>query len=141
MSTSNPNVCITRVAAADLSAKQFFAVKIDNTGKAALSGAGEPAIGILQNNPASGVAAAIAISGTSKAVAGGSITAGDRLTADATGKMVTATAGRTNTSDTGVAADPLIGSNVIGIALEGAASGDIFQVAVLHMGAVPTTAA
>lgn len=141
MSVSNPLAFISRVAAADLSAKQFFAVKIDNTGKVDLAGAGEMAIGILQNNPASGQVASVAFIGTSKAIAGDSITAGDPLAVDANGKLVLATKARTNTSDAGAAADPLIGSNVIGIALDGAASGDIFQIALVPMGAVPTTVA
>ena len=135
MATYIKGQSITLAAAADLSAKQFYAVKVDSNGKAALAGAGEAAIGILQNNPAS-----IMVSGTTKAVAGGSITAGDVVAANADGKIVSATKGRTNTSDAGAAADALLGSNVLGIALTGAASNDIFTIALMHMGAVPTTA-
>lgn len=140
MATYIKGQSISLAAAAALTAKQFYAVKIDSNGKAALAGAGEAAIGIVQNNPAAGQPASVMISGTSKAVAGGNITAGDPVAADADGKLVNATKGRTNTSDTGAAADALLGSNVIGMALTGAASGDIFTVAILHMGAVPTTA-
>lgn len=140
MATYIKGQSITLAAAADLSAKQFYAVKVDSNGRAAVAGAGEAAIGILQNNPASGVPASIMVSGTTKAVAGGSITAGDVVAANADGKIVSATKGRTNTSDAGAAADALLGSNVLGIALTGAASNDIFTIALMHMGAVPTTA-
>lgn len=139
MSVANPMASVTRLAGADLSTKQFYAVKVDSAGKVVLAGAGEMALGILQNNPASNVAGTIAMAGSSKAVAGGSITAGDPVAADANGKLVAATRGRTNTSDAGAAVDPLIGSHVIGIALEGASANDIFQMAVVHLGALPTT--
>jgi hypothetical protein len=140
MATYTKGQSISLVAAAALTAKQFYAAKIDSNGKAALAGAGEAAIGIIQNNPPAGSPASVMISGTSKAIAGGEITAGAVVAANADGKLVAATKGRTDTSDTGGAADALLGSNVIGIALTGAASGDIFTVAIMHMGAVPTTA-
>jgi hypothetical protein len=140
MATYTKGQSISLVAAAALTAKQFYAVKIDSNGKAALAGAGEAAIGIVQNNPGAGQPASVMVSGSSKAVAGGSITAGDVVAANADGKLVAATKGRTNTADEGGATDALLGSNVIGIALTGASSNDIFTVAIMHMGAVPTTA-
>lgn len=140
MSKAANLITITLIAAADLSAKQFYAVKIDNTGKAALAGAGEMACGILQNKPASGEAATIAVFGTTKAQAGGTVTAGDVVKADAAGKIVVASKGTTNTSDAGAGSDPLLGSNVLGIAQESAVDGDVFPVLITHSGAVPTTA-
>lgn len=141
MATFIKGLSVSLVAAADLSAKQFYAAKIDSNGKAAVAGAGEACVGIIQNNPLAGSPASVMMSGTSKAKAGGSITAGDYVAADANGKFVSATKGKVNTSDAGAAADPVIGSNVIGIAVTGASDGDLFTVAIMHMGAVPTTAA
>lgn len=131
---------MTLVAAADLSAKQYYAVKIDSNGQAALAAAGEPAVGILQNKPIAGQSATVwAFGPRSKAVAGGTIAAGALVASDANGKFVTATTGKTNTSDAGAAADPLIGSNVLGVAVTSAVSGDIFTVVLCGLGAVPTT--
>lgn len=132
---------ISAPAAADLSAKQFYAVKIDSNGRAAVAAAGEFAVGILQNKPASGQAATVAYGGTSKAVAGGNITAGMTVAANADGKLVNAAEAVVNTSDAGAASDAVIASNVIGVALTGASAGDVFPVLVLMAGATPTTAA
>lgn len=139
MATYLKGQSMSLAAAADLTTKQFFAVKVDSNGKAALAAAGEFAIGVLQNNPAINQVASIQFSGTTKAVAGGTIAAGAMVTVDANGKFVTATGGRTNTSDAGVAADALLGSNVFGIALTAAVANDIFSVAIVRAGAVPTT--
>ncbi|MGE5619544.1 MAG: capsid cement protein [Sphingomonadaceae bacterium] len=133
---------ISLLAAANLSANQYHAVKIDGNGKVALAGAGEPAIGILQNKPAAGQAATVMVSGISKMVAGAAIDEGDLIAVDASGKAKAAVKGKTDTSDAGAAADPLIGSHVIGVAVTPAgADGVIFSVLLLHLGAVPTTAA
>jgi len=53
----------------------------------------EKMIGILQNKPKSGEAANIMRAGTSKAVIGGTITRGDLLKNDSSGRLVTATTG------------------------------------------------
>lgn len=133
---------LSAVAAADLSAKQYYAVKIDSAGKAALAGAGEFAVGILQNKPAAGQAAAIAsVSAISKAVAGGSISAGATVAVDSNGKLVDATEAKVNTSDTGSATDAVIASNVVGVALAAASAGDLFPVLITLSGATPATAA
>ena len=106
-----------KVAAADLSAKQFYSVKVDSTGKIALTGAGELGLGILQNDPTAGLAANVAISGASKAVVGAAVAAGARLSSDANGKLITATAAK----------------SVVAQALEaGAANGDIISVHILN---------
>lgn len=81
---------LSLIAAADLSAKQYYAVKVDSNGKAALAGAGENAAGIIQNNPTSGQVTTVSVLGVSKAVYGGSISAGQNLTPDASGKLVVA---------------------------------------------------
>ena len=78
------------IAAADFSTKQYFAVKIDSSGQAALAGAGENAIGLIQGNPGAGDIAEIMVVGESKAVYGGTVTAGQNLTPDALGRLVVA---------------------------------------------------
>lgn len=85
-----PVQCTSLIAAADLTTKQYYAVKVDSNGKAALAGAGENAIGILQDNPNTGEIGNVMVLGESKAIYGGAVTAGQNLAADASGKLVTA---------------------------------------------------
>lgn len=107
---------ISRPANADLSTKQYFLVKISNSsgvGRVALAGAGERAIGTLQNKPsAAGDVASVAVGDVVKVSAGGSITAGNEVTPDASGEAVVAGSGDV----------------VFGIALNSAADGDIVEV-------------
>jgi len=131
----------TQLAAADLSAKQYFLTKIDTDGKVALCGDGESFIGSLCNKPESGEVAQVVVLGVGKVVAGGAITAGDKIASDADGKAKTAVVGTVDTSDGGAADDPVIGSHVGAIALSDAADGEVFSVLFLSMGLVPTTAA
>jgi hypothetical protein len=111
MATEQPGLKISLDAAADLSAKQFYGLKVDANGRAAVAGAGELCIGILQNDPdALGRAASITTLGPSKGVAGAAVAAGAEVATDANGKLITA-----------VAAD-----RVVGTCLEAAlADGDI----------------
>jgi hypothetical protein len=141
MTTNSNYVNISVVAGADLSAKQNTFVKVNSSGQAVSAAAGEAAIGVLSNKPASGQTASIQVFGVAKVLAGATIAAGARVAADADGKGVTATAGRTNTSDAGASADALIGSNAMGIALTGGVSGDVISVLITNAGAVPTTVA
>lgn len=105
----------TEVAAADLSAKQFFAMKYTSSGVNIATAAGEPILGILQNKPVSGAVADVCTLGVCKAVAGAAITKGAKLMTDANGRVITAAT---------------TGSTIIGWALEAAgASGDIITIA------------
>ena len=114
MAYDNQNQCVTLPAAADLSAQQFKAVTVNSSGQAAVANATALVTGILQNKPtAAGQAATVCYAGVSKVVAGGSITAGARVTADANGNAIAATTA---------------GDAVFGVALTGAASGDVFPV-------------
>lgn len=113
MAYENQVQSITLVAAADLSAKQYRVVKIDSNGKAAMPDADDLGIGILQNNPGSGQPATVGYGGVSKALAGGTIAAGARVTSDANGALIAASTA---------------GDAVVGVAITGAASGDIFPV-------------
>jgi hypothetical protein len=80
---------ITVVAGADLSAGQYRAIQNDGT----LAGAGEVAVGILQNDPAAaGRAATVGVGGVTKVTAGAAFAAGAKLMSDANGRLITATA-------------------------------------------------
>jgi len=68
---SNYSVKVTLVAAADLSAKQYHFVKLDNTGKAAaIAAITDIPVGVLQNAPLAGQEAEVLVSGGTKLVAG-----------------------------------------------------------------------
>lgn len=130
-------------AAADLSTKQFFGVKINSSGKAALcSAAGEFCYGVLQNKPTADQQATIAVSGITKAKAGGVIAPGATVAVTAAGKFVDAAEAVVDTQ-AGSATDAVIGSFVVGIhrGTANTADGDLFPLELLPMGAVPTTAA
>ena len=114
MATQEVLTTITLIAAADLSAKQFFGVILDSAGKAALAGTAGQVIGILQNKPTSGQAAIVAISGVSKAAAGGTCTMGKPISADSAGKFV----------------DSSTGQRAIGRAMETGAAGRTIRVLV-----------
>lgn len=101
------------ITATDLSAKQYYAVKMTTTARtvALASTGGEMILGILQNAPVSPEAADVCLFGVTKAVAGGTITAGDPLTTDTAGKLITYTSSKVK----------------VGVALTSAVSGDIFS--------------
>jgi hypothetical protein len=79
-------------AGADLSAKQYYCVKLNSSGKAVLASvAGESVVGILNNKPTSGVAAQIMAQGVSKAIVGtAGVTANSPVAVDANGAIVNA---------------------------------------------------
>jgi hypothetical protein len=79
------------LAGADLSDKRYYAVKLNPSAQIILSGAGENALGILQDQPASGRVGKVMCEGKSPAIYGASVTAGNSLTPDAAGKLVPAT--------------------------------------------------
>ena len=105
--------------AADLSTKQFYAVKETSSGINVAGTLGENVIGILQDTPASGDPASVMAFGVSKAVASAAIAKGAMLTTANTGKVVTAGTG----------------NNILGQALEAASGADqIITIMVLHRG-------
>lgn len=100
----------------DLSAKQFFIVKVDvsNDHSVVLAAAGtDPIVGVLQNKPKAAQAALVRFLGTTKVVAGGTVTRGDLVTSDSAGKAVTTTTNK---------------DVAIGRALVSAVAGDIFEI-------------
>lgn len=113
-------VTITRPAAADLSDKQYYGVKIDSSGNIALAGEGDIAVGILQNKPgAAGRAACVAVGGVSKVVGGATVAAGARFSFGSAG--------------TGIA----VGSgddHAMGVVIEALSSGKIGTVLIQPVG-------
>lgn len=88
MAWEKPLETLSLIAAADFSTKQYYGAKVDSNGKAALAGAGENAIGILQDTPTAGSIGNVMTLGVSKAVYGATVTAGQNLSADANGKLI-----------------------------------------------------
>jgi hypothetical protein len=81
------SVKITLPAAADLSTKQYYFVKINTSGQAALcSGATDKPVGVLQNTPTSGQAAEVLVVGGTKIVASASLDEGVAIGTTAAGK-------------------------------------------------------
>lgn len=78
-------------AAVSFVGKKFFGVKIDGTGKADLSVAGNVVVGIMQDEPTAGRHGAVVLSGPSYGVAGAAVNAGDLLKTDAAGKLIPVT--------------------------------------------------
>lgn len=83
-------------ASADLSSNQFYFMQINSSGQlVAPSSAHVDVDGVLQDKPnAQGRAGDLAVAGVTKVVAGGSVSIGDYVTNDNTGKGVTATSGQ-----------------------------------------------
>lgn len=127
-------------AGADLTGSQFRAVRVNASGLLVAAALGQFACGILQNNPNAGQPGNFLFSGVSKARLGGPVAAGTEVSSAADGRLIDATEARVNTSDAGSTADPVIASNVIGVALQGGVAGDIVPVLVTLSGAIPTTA-
>ena len=112
------------VAAADLSAKQFFCVKKNATNQqyALCDTDGEVVDGVLQNKPdAAGREATIMALGITKIEAGEALTAGDLWGTDNAGKAKIVEG--TNTGGD-------VGDYVMGRVIQGAASGEIATVTV-----------
>lgn len=82
-----------RVAKVALTAKQYYVVKRSTGNEVDLCGAGEFACGVVQNKPAVGEPAEVMCDGVTKVVAGGIITEGALVAADANGKVVAAASG------------------------------------------------
>src|SRR5215510_10160096 len=110
MATQNPELFSGITAAADLSTKQFYGVKLtaDRAVNIATAGA---VFAVLQNKPKLGEAAALTNSGIVKCISGGVIAAGDKISTDANGKFVKIT----------LASPGTLFTDCIGIALEAAA--------------------
>lgn len=96
-------------------ATEYVIVKADTSNDESVVlavAATDPVVGVLQNKPAAGAQALVQWLGSTKCVAGGTITRGDKVTANASGQAITTTSS---------------GNTVVGIALASAVSGDIFE--------------
>ena len=83
---------ISMTASADLSTYQYHFVKVSGSRTVTVCTAvTDCPLGILQNKPASGEEATIAVGGVSKFAVGADITAGDYIGTDATGNGVAKT--------------------------------------------------
>lgn len=83
---------ISLKAGADLSSSQFLLLKLDTAAdRQAVLAAGnsDTVIGVLTNKPTSGKTACVQVSGVAKCVFGGTVTRGDALMSDSSGKAVT----------------------------------------------------
>lgn len=102
------------ISGESFAAKQYYAVQMNTTGSTVVvAGAGAAegthSIGVVQNKPANGEAAAVAIGGTSKLVMAANCDVGEKIMSDGNGK------GTPVDTDT---------YSVIGIALESNTAGD-----------------
>lgn len=93
MHTENIIKGITLIAGADLSAKQYHFVKVSAPKTVVASGDGETSIGVLQDKPKDTEACVVGVSGVTRIVAGGAITAGADVQSDANGRAITKAAG------------------------------------------------
>ena len=118
-----PLEVLTLKATTAMTDKRWLAVKLDTSGQVVLAGAGESAIGIIQDEPIAGEVGRVGTLGISFAVAGDAITAGSNVAADADGAFVTAGGG----------------DAAIGVALISAAAGDIFSVLLTIKASAGTT--
>lgn len=90
-----PLLIDTYLAGADLSAAQFRFVEFTSGNVTRCNAAGERALGVLQNNPKSGAAADVVLTGITKVVASAAIAQGALITTTNDGKAVTAASGNT----------------------------------------------
>ncbi len=109
----------TYVAGEDLSTAQFKFVTLESDGQIDLAdSAGENCIGVLLNDPTSGNAATVVMSGKTLVKAGGTIAAGASVATNAAGLAVTAASGNI----------------VMGYATEAAVSGQTIAVELIQGG-------
>lgn len=95
---SNYSVKVTLVAGADLSAKQYYFVKLNSSGQAILCAAAtDVPIGVLQNAPTSGQEAEVLIVGGTKLVASAAISLPAQIGTASTGKAAALVAGTDTT--------------------------------------------
>jgi hypothetical protein len=103
---------------------QFLAVALsasaDRTSVLA-STQGQQVYGILQNKPTAGAAADVCLFGITKAVAGGTITRGSQLMVNASGQLITWTAGSAY-SQVAVALESAVSGQIVTVFYDGTSS-------------------
>ena len=89
---------ISLVAGADLSAKQYYFVKLNSSGQAVVCAAvTDIPVGILQNTPGSGKVAEITVVGVSKVSSDAGLTAGNQIGTSSDGQAAAYAAGTDTT--------------------------------------------
>ncbi len=117
MAVSNQKVfSLTYEAAGDLTARQYHVVALSGTKtiQLATSATTHGLLGVLLDKPNTGEFAAVVHLGSTKAVAGGNVTAGVPVTVNSVGRVVNASSG----------------NYVIGRALEAGADAEVIEVMV-----------
>lgn len=109
MATEQVLQCDNKLAGADLTTAQYKIVKLSGANVVLTSTAGELAYGVLQNAPALGDAAGVAIDGRTKIQLGATLAAGAKFSASAAGLAIAAVSTH----------------QVLGTIVEGGASGEI----------------
>lgn len=87
---SNGELEMVLVAGGDLSSSQFFIVKQNTSDAVVVAGAGEEALGIVQNAPAAAAMAIVKVLGRSRCICGVGIAQGAIFASGAAGKAKTA---------------------------------------------------
>lgn len=118
MAYNNRQSAMAFPANADLSSHQFKIVELLATGLVDISDL-RAGFGVLQNIPESGEAATVVTDGETKCMAGGTVAIGDSIHCVASGGWGGA-----------VTSGSLTPINILGVAVEGVASGGIFT---MHM--------
>lgn len=132
------------LAGADLSTTgQYLFVKLNGSSAIVLADtAGEAALGVLQNAPASGAVARVRVQGVSKVIAGASLADGAVVaTAVTTARAKAAVAGTVAGGAGDPTNDALVGSFAMGRLLADGTNGNATTMLVQPMGCIPTTAA
>jgi hypothetical protein len=89
---------ISLEAGADLSAKQYYFMKLDSAGKAVVcAGVTDKPIGVLLNNPTAGQAAEIVVVGLTKVSSDAALAIGDQIGTSADGQAAPYVAGTDTT--------------------------------------------
>lgn len=114
MAFSQDLYCESFVASGDLSTSQYHIVNVVGAFNVA-NALTRTGYGVVQNKPQDGEHAQVAVEGTTKVVAGGSVSVGDLITSAGSGFAATVASG--------TAGD----KQVIGRALTAAASGSVFS--------------
>lgn len=93
MAHSTALTCVSRIAGASLTGAQYTMVSASGNLNVVAPSAGAAVLGILQNDPASGEEAAVAVGGESKIKLGANLAAGAQFATNASGAAVALTTG------------------------------------------------
>ena len=95
MSYEVPILNVTLIAGEALTTKQYYGVRLNSSGQVITASEGSGIIGVIQDAPASGAAGLVMTHGITKGVLGGTVTAGQELQMDSSGRFIVKTTGTT----------------------------------------------